>query len=222
MLTSCFITGTDTGVGKTRITLGLMQRLQSMQLSVTGMKPVASGSVVTAAGARNEDALKIQQLSSVTIPYEMVNPYAFVMPVAPCIAACREQKAIKLDFMLQAYRFLARQSDRVVVEGVGGWRIHLGDDLQMSDLVLALNLQVILVVGLRLGCVNHAVLTEEAILNDGARLVGWIANHITPGFAESAAAVDLLCRCLSAPMLAEVPYNLSAGSEETAAFLVNL
>ncbi|EGV52811.1 dethiobiotin synthase [Candidatus Endoriftia persephone] len=201
-----FVTGTDTGCGKTEITLGLMRQMKDSGYRTLGMKPVASGAVPTAAGLRNEDASRIRAESSTAVPYERVNPYAFEPPIAPHLAAQQAGVSIRLETILQAYQWLAAQGDCTVVEGVGGWRVPLAAGLSVSDLPQALQLPVILVVGLRLGCINHALLSAEAILATGVELVGWVANHVDPDMLIQQENLQSLKALMPAPCVGEVPF----------------
>jgi len=201
-----FITGTDTGVGKTAIAAGLVRGLVAHGLRVAVMKPVASGSDFTPEGLRNADALKLIEAANVTAPYETVNPYCFAPPVAPHIAA--KQAGILMDTSLVRDRFdsLAAAADCVVIEGVGGWLAPLNDTQTVADLVRALGIPVVMVVGLRLGCLNHALLTQESIESRGIRLAGWVGNGIDPAMACRAENLATLERRLGQPPLAVVPF----------------
>ena len=201
-----FITGTDTDCGKTEITLGLMQLLQSRGQSVIAMKPVASGAQMTADGLRNGDALRLQAQGSVAADYRLINPYAFSRPIAPHIAARQADREIRLETIRKCYRGLAGRVDWILVEGVGGWSVPLGRQLVVSDLALSLGLPVILVVGMKLGCLNHALLTVESILASGCELAGWVANSVDPGMLEQAWNIKSLQSRIQAPMLGQVPH----------------
>ncbi len=205
--TGCFITGTDTEIGKTRLTLGLMAALQAQGKQVLGMKPVASGCVLTENGLRNTDALQIMHQASQKFPYTTINPFPFLPPIAPHIAAEKINLTIDIDKIVDAYNTLQSTADYVVVEGIGGWRVPLGNGLSLVDLVQQLKLPVILVVGLRLGCINHALLTVESILADGERLIGWIANQVDPDYAEPDKTLATLKSYIAAPRLATIPYT---------------
>ena len=200
-----FITGTDTECGKTEITLGLMHLLQARGHVVLGMKPVASGAGYTPDGLRNADAVRIREQASFPLPYEMVNPYAFEPPIAPHLAAEKAGVDISLENIHACYRKLITQSDRVLVEGVGGWRVPLGAQSAVSDLAVRLNISVILVVGLRLGCINHALLSAESIQASGLELAGWVANVADPDMLESEGNLRSLQRRIAAPLLGLVP-----------------
>lgn len=201
-----FVTGTDTGCGKTEISLGLMQWWQARGLRVAGMKPVASGARESGAGLRNGDALRIQAQASGEPDYDLVNPCAFAAPIAPHLAAQEAGRPISLEPILTAYRQLTDAAERVVVEGVGGWRVPLGPGLELPDLARALRLPVVLVVGLRLGCLNHALLSAEAIQKCGLPLYGWVGNQIEPRMRELAGNLGTLQEALGAPCLGWVPY----------------
>ena len=208
-----FITGTDTGVGKTVVTLGLMQYLQAQGRSVVAMKPVASGCERTAAGLRNADAVQLQQQASVPLDYALVNPYAFEPAIAPHIAAAQAGVRINSDKILSAYRELAGQADCVLVEGVGGWQVPLTADETMADLARALALDVVLVVAIRLGCLNHALLTAESIAAGGSVLRGWVANQVTPVTAFAQENINTLESMLSPPLLGVLPAMPGIGAK---------
>lgn len=221
MSTGYFITGTDTECGKTEITLGLMQSLQNRGKSVVGMKPVASGAELTLDGLRNEDALRIQRQSSTPAPYELVNPYAFEPPIAPHLAATMAQQEIDFKFIQECQQRLAISTEMVVVEGVGGWRVPLGADGDISALAKFLNLPVILVVGMKLGCINHALLSAAAIQSDGLSLAGWVANIMDPKMLELEANLETLKQAISAPCLGVVP-NMQPVDTSVVADCLNL
>ena len=214
-----FVTGTDTECGKTEISLGLMLLLQQRGLSVLGMKPVASGADLTPEGLRNRDALRLQRQASFEIPYDLVNPWAFEAPIAPHLAAEQQGVTMDLEVVRTAWHALAVRADRVVVEGVGGWRVPLGSSLSVSDLPRMLGLPVILVVGLRLGCVNHALLSADSILASGARLAGWVANCVDPAMLALEQNLVSLRAMLPAPCLGLVPHLETPTPETVAAAL---
>jgi len=202
-----FITGTDTGVGKTLVAAGLLRIFAATGLRTVGMKPVASGASQTAVGLRNADALALQAASSASRPYDEVNPYVFSPAIAPHLAAAEAGVTIELSRILTTYLRLCAEADVVVVEGVGGWQVPLGDGLQLPDLARALGLPVILVVGLRLGCLNHAQLSARAIHEDGLILAGWVANKINPDFEHCAGNLATLKQVMKAPLLGEIPWR---------------
>ena len=200
-----FVTGTDTGIGKTEVSLGLMQALQDAGLRVAGMKPVASGCERTPGGLRNEDAVRLQRQSSVPLDYGLVNPYAFEPAIAPHLAAKAVGVGVELKTLQAAFAELAAVADFVVVEGVGGWRVPLNGREEVADLARALGLDVCLVVGMRLGCLNHALLTASAIEAGGCALAGWVANLLPPPMEEAEANIKTLKDRLSSPLMGVVP-----------------
>ncbi|HYQ71430.1 MAG TPA: dethiobiotin synthase [Gammaproteobacteria bacterium] len=207
-MTSCrgyFITGTDTGVGKTVVTLGLMAYLQALGQTVAGMKPVASGCERSAEGLVNEDALQLQRQSSVALPYALVNPYALEPPIAPHIAAARAGVTISIDTIRSTFDVIAARADCVLVEGVGGWQVPLNSGETLAHLAGALELDVILVVGLRLGCLSHALLTAESIVSSGCSPAGWVANRLPPVADATEENINTLKSRLSFPFLGVVP-----------------
>lgn len=201
-----YVTGTDTGVGKTVASCTLLHALRARGLRAVGMKPLASGCKSTAQGLRNDDALALQAASDPRPRYEELNPYALPQPLAPEIAALQAGVQIAIAPMLAAYQRLADQADVVVVEGVGGWAAPLSATLDQAELVHALALPVVLVVGMRLGCINHARLSAAAIAADGCRLVGWIASEFEPDMASRDENVRLLLQRLKVPCIGRLPY----------------
>lgn len=213
------VTGTDTGVGKTLASVALMRAWRARGLAVAGMKPVASGAEPTAAGPRNDDALQLAAESSRDWPYLTVNPYTFVPPIAPHLAAAEAGVEIGMEPIRQAFSTLQAGSDLVVVEGAGGVLVPLGPGLSFAELAAALGLEVIVVVGLRLGCLNHALLTIEALERRGLPLAGWIGNHIDPGFERAGQNVEWLHGNLAPPCLGIIPYLASRDVASAAAAL---
>jgi dethiobiotin synthetase len=201
-----FVTGTDTGVGKTVVAAALTRALVARGLRVAVMKPVASGSDPTSEGLRNSDALTLMAAANVTAPYEVVNPYCFLPPISPHIAAREARVEIDLTLLRSRLDFLAGAADCVIVEGAGGWLAPLSDTAAMADLAAALSLPVLLTVGLRLGCLNHALLTRESLATRGTALAGWIANAIDPHFDRAVENLAALTARLGAPPLACVPF----------------
>jgi len=214
-----FITGTDTGVGKTRVSSGLLKALARSGLKAVGMKPIASGATMTPEGLRNEDALALQAAASLKRDYALVNPYCFAPPIAPHIAALDAQVEISLDQIRAAYAALCRDADAAVVEGVGGWQVPLSPALELPDLAREFDLPVLLVVGLRLGCLNHAQLTARAIRADGLELAGWVANAVDPDFQRPEANLATLAAELQAPLLGQLPYAPKTRPHEVAGLL---
>jgi len=204
---SYFITGTDTGVGKTAVTLGLMQLMQARGCRVAAMKPVASGGTSTPAGLRHDDALALQRQASVELEYNQLNPYCFAPAIAPHLAAEQAGVPMEINKICNKYNEIREVADCVLVEGAGGWLVPLNAEETLADLARALDLEVILVVAIRLGCLNHALLSAKAISSSGCRLAGWVANHVLPETEAAAANVQALeCR-LTSPRLASIPYR---------------
>lgn len=193
-----FVTGTDTGVGKTRVAVALIHAFRAQGLRVAAMKPVSAGNTP---GELNEDVVALMQAANVGAELSHVNPYAFAEPIAPHIAAQQAGVTIELSVIAAAYSRLAAMSDIVVVEGAGGWRVPLNEHEDMADLAQRLGLPVVLVVGLRLGCLNHASLTAESISRRPLPWAGWVGNHIDPSMAQQAANLDALHRRLPKPCL---------------------
>jgi dethiobiotin synthetase len=200
-----FITGTDTGIGKTFVSTTLLAALNASGCRAVGMKPVASGCEQTPHGLRNDDAERLIAHSAGALDYDLVNPYALAAPIAPHLAAGDAGRQIRLDPIVAAFAALCTNADRVVVEGVGGWAVPLSPTLMQADLVRALKLPVILVVGLRLGCINHALLSARAIAADGCALIGWIGNGIDPAMARVDGNIATLRARLPAPCLGVLP-----------------
>jgi dethiobiotin synthetase len=214
-----FVTGTDTGVGKTLVTAALLRRLRESGLKVAGMKPVAAGTVAGPEGPANADALLLQAESSVRHPYAIVNPWLFEAAIAPHIAAAESGVVIDTDRIVKAGATLAATADVVLAEGAGGFLVPLDAHRSFAELPGLLGMDVLLVVGLRLGCLNHALLTVEAIAAHGCRLAGWIGNGIDPAFARRDANIATLTSMIPAPCLGIVPWLADPGIGEAAAAL---
>ena len=208
---SVYVTGTDTGAGKTVASTALLHALRAHGLRAVGMKPVASGSTREPGGWRNEDALALLDASDPRPAYEDLNPFALPEPLAPELAARDAGIEVSLPPLLAAHARLAAQADAVVVEGVGGWMAPLATGLMQADLVRALDLPVVLVVGLRLGCLNHAYATARAIDADGARLAGWIACEVDPAMARIDDNIALLAARLPAPCWGRLAHEPGTG-----------
>jgi len=207
---SLFITGTDTGVGKTVVAAALIRALVREGLRVAAMKPVAAGAELTAHGLRNADALLLAGAANVTVEYERVNPYCFAPPIAPHIAAHEAGSVIDTALLRECFEELADRSDCVVVEGAGGWLAPISATQTMADVAAALALPVVLVVALKLGCLNHALLSARALASYNARLAGWIGNCVEPAFDRAADNIADLTLRLQAPAAAIVPYATHA------------
>lgn len=214
-----FITGTDTGAGKTFATCALLLACAASGRRAAGMKPVASGCHWAPAGWRNDDALALQAHANVAADYALVNPYALPAATAPEIAAALAGVEIELAPILAAHAALAAQADVVLVEGVGGWLAPLSATLDQPTLARALGLPVILVVGLRLGCLNHARLSARAIHADGLPLAGWIATEVDPALEYAGEYFEALQRVLPAPLLGRLPHADARGPAAVASCL---
>ena len=220
MARGIFITGTDTGAGKTVVAAGLVRLLAGQGRRVIGLKPIASGAVETTAGLRNADALALSAESSVHVPYAVTNPYCFEPAIAPHLAAAEAGVPVPLLALKRWYEAASAVAEVAVVEGAGGWRVPLHPEGFLSDLPEQLALGVVLVVGLRLGCLNHARLTLEAIERSGrCRFAGWIGCQVDPDFARLDANLDTLARLLGQPALAIVPHLAAPEPGHTAACL---
>ncbi|HET7792234.1 MAG TPA: dethiobiotin synthase [Rhizobacter sp.] len=200
-----FVTGTDTEVGKTLVSCALLLHLSTQHARVVGMKPVAAGTVMTASGEDNEDAQSLRAAGSIQVPRELDNPYCLPLPMSPHLAARAAGVRIEVPLLVDRYRQLAAQADAVVVEGAGGFHVPLNDRQTGADLAQALQLPVLMVVGLRLGCLNHALLTAEAIRARGLALAGWVANRIDPQMQGQEDNIAYLQERLGAPLWADVP-----------------
>ncbi|MBL4623225.1 MAG: dethiobiotin synthase [Immundisolibacteraceae bacterium] len=199
-----FVTGTDTEVGKTWVSVGLIQALANSGRRVVGMKPVASGCQRTDLGLRNADALLLQQASSVGADYATVNPFSFEPAIAPEAAANMAGLAIEPGVIKDCFDQLAGFADLVVVEGVGGWRVPLNGEYDVASMAIDIGLPVVLVVGIRLGCISHARLSAESIQSSGLPLLGWVANCGSSTDADQA-SIEALIKAMKAPCLGVVP-----------------
>lgn len=202
-----FITSTDTNAGKTTVSICLMKHFKSLGNTVACMKPVSAGCVATPAGLRNDDALQLMRESSVDIAYERINPFAFEPPIAPHIAAQQSHTIIDLETIKDSYSQIANSADIVIVEGAGGWMVPINESQTMEDVAAGLSLPVILVVGMRLGCLNHALLTASRILDKNLSLVGWVANHVDENMLQQAENIETLKKRIQAPYLGSVAHN---------------
>jgi dethiobiotin synthetase len=214
-----FITGTDTGVGKTVMTCALLHEFTRRGRRAVGMKPVAAGAVRDAGVLRSDDVTMLRAASNVDAPLHLVNPYCFEPPIAPHVAAERAGVTIDIAHIARAYGELAAAADVVIVEGVGGFCVPLGRGSDTSELARELGLPVILVVGVRLGCLSHALLTARAIREAGLQFAGWIANRIDPAMAAADENVDALTERLAAPRLGDIRFAEKPEPLEVAALL---
>jgi len=210
---SFFITGTDTGAGKTWSTLVLMHYFKQQGLSVIGMKPVAAGCEWIDEQLKNEDALLLQQHSSIKLAYEEINPYAFEEPVSPHLAGVGNP--VQFDVLLQAYEKLKNKADVVIVEGAGGWLAPLNEKNDIADFAIALDIPVIAVVAIRLGCINHARLTIQSIQQSKVNCAGWLAVCIDPDMDKQTENIETLQKKLAVPLLGVIPYaeNMDFGRQ---------
>ena len=207
-----FITGTDTEVGKTFTTCALLLALKAKGERAVGMKPVAAG---TDASGKNDDVEQLIASSSVKVQARLINPYLFEPAIAPHIAAAEAGVRIDIEHIAQTFEHLRQQAGTVLVEGVGGFCVPLGDDCDAADLAVRLGLPVILVVGMRLGCINHALLTVEAITARGLPLAGWIANRIDPRMERWHENLGALRQRIAAPLLGVIPPNSTPDAAAT-------
>jgi len=204
---SVFVTGTDTGVGKTQVSCALIRQLIAEGYRVVGMKPVASGAYFVDGKLVNEDALHLMATANVDAPYEWINPYCFEAAIAPHIAALQAGIPISLEVISSAYQQLATVADVVVVEGVGGWAVPISAAQTMADVAAMLSLPVIMVVGMRLGCLNHALLTAQSILASTLPFAGWIANTLDPMMPALQENMDTLKEVLQIPLIGMLDYG---------------
>jgi len=205
-----FVTGTDTGVGKTTVTVRLMQQLVVQGLTVIGMKPVASGCEWLDGRWQNEDVRQLTAASNVKAPPELINPYCFEPAIAPHIAAAQAGVAIDLNIIQEAYTQLTTLADVVIVEGAGGLLVPLKSSQTMADLIQALDIPALMVVGMRLGCINHALLTAQVMKQRGIDFCGWVANSIDPQMSMPQENLQTLIESLQQPPLLEVPFQESS------------
>ena len=206
MSAAYFVVGTDTGIGKTHATCALLHALARSRARVCGMKPIAAGGVQTAHGLSNEDSIAHRAASTVKVPAALDNPILLPEPLSPHLAAARAGRAISFDTVLDAVAQLRARTDALVVEGAGGFLVPLSETQTGADLAVAMRLPLVLVVGMRLGCLNHALLTAEAIRTRGLTLAGWIANRVDPDFLCPNENLAYLRTHLGAPLWADLPF----------------
>lgn len=215
-----FVAGTDTDVGKTVVSAGLLAAVNQRGLSTIALKPVAAGCEKTEQGLRNSDALLLQQTASIKLSYEQVNPIALEPPIAPHIAAQLLGRRLDADRIAALCRGAMMQPvDFMVIEGAGGWRVPLNNRQTLADVTKLLRIPVILVVGMKLGCINHTLLTVESIVKDGLQLAGWIANRADPQMSCYDENLETLKGMLSAPLLAEIPHIEDCAPENIAEYI---
>jgi dethiobiotin synthetase len=215
MSLACFITGTDTDVGKTLVSAALLYKCKSLSCSTVAMKPVAAGCEKTAQGLRNSDALTLQKFASIPLIYEQVNPLALEAAIAPHIAAQEQKLSLSVEHLKKPLQeILNRRADFTLIEGAGGWLVPLNKDETLADLARAFKLPVIMVVAIRLGCINHALLSARAIQADGLELVAWVANLVqgeSDRYRENIASIQ---QRISAPLLATIPQLRQSHEDE--------
>lgn len=216
-----FITGTDTDVGKTVISSAILDYANNLELKTVGFKPISAGCELTSNGLRNEDALLLQQHASVKLDYHVVNPIAYQEPIAPHIAAQKRGESIELALVDSALAKIPSDVDFVVIEGAGGWHLPVDNSNYFSTWVAENQLDVILVVGVKLGCLNHAILSAQAIQHSGANLIGWIANSLTADIANYDEMIETLMVALPAPLMGKMPYfsSIEDKNENSARYL---
>lgn len=219
MINTFFIAGTDTDVGKTVASKAILQALAKKEFSTIGYKPVAAGSDKTEFGFRNSDALHLIRTATCDRPYKDINPYALELATSPHIAAKHQEVEIDFDLLSEKLHQHQAKADVVLVEGAGGWRVPVSEHDFLSSWVKKENLPVVLVVGIKLGCLSHARLTAEAIRNDGLNIVGWVANRINPGTEHYSELIKMLDTMIDAPKLGEIPYVPSAKRSDLGRFI---
>jgi dethiobiotin synthetase len=221
---SYFVAGTDTEIGKTLASCALLRAFAAAGMSTAAMKPIAAGAEQDAGGTwRNEDAQALAAAATVAVPRELSTPFLLHEPAAPHLVAARQRIVLDIDHVVRCHRDIAARADITIVEGVGGFLVPLGEDSDMGDLARALDLPVILVVGMRLGCLNHALLTAEAIAARGLRMAGWIANTVDPAMRLPDENIATLrhryARLYDAPLIGAIPRLRTASAQEAAAWL---
>ncbi|QIZ85025.1 dethiobiotin synthase [Bermanella marisrubri] len=216
-----FIAGTDTDAGKTFIASGLLAKAKQAQLSTLGLKPVAAGCSETDQGLRNDDAMKLMTQSTVQLSYEQVNPIALQPAIAPHIAAQRIRKPLSAERIVGLLRgvLMTNKAEFTLIEGAGGYRVPLNPRETLADCIKELRTPVVLVVGMKLGCLNHALLTVEAIKRDGLHIAGWVANQIDPAMSAYDENIETLRAMIPAPCLGVVPHIDNNTAEAAAEYL---
>lgn len=218
-----FVAGTDTDCGKTFVTRVLLRAAAAQGLSTIGMKPVAAGAEPTADGLRNSDALQLQQAASIALPYEQVNPMCLEAAVSPHLAAVQAGRRLQVQRIAGFCQgVLMKRADFTLIEGAGGWRVPISQHEFMSDLARTLNLPVILVVGMKLGCLNHTLLTAEAIVRDGLTIAGWVATQRDPAMALVQENLQTLQEAMPFPCIGSIPFLTDTDDLDQAAAHVNL
>ena len=219
-----FITGTDTNVGKTLVTCSLLYILFQQKSRSIGVKPLATGAIHTQEGLKNDDALALQQWSYLKLPYAFINPVVFESPIAPHLAALQANQTLSVEDIFSCCPLLTQDYGQQVtlVEGVGGWKVPLNEKETMADFANRLNFPVILVVGLRLGCLSHAILTYESIVASGLKVAGWVANHTDNLFSNGEEVSETLCQRIKAPFIGRIPYQTTPHAVAVSRYLTKL
>ncbi len=216
---SCFVTGTDTEIGKTLVSSAILHKLVAGGVRACGMKPIAAGAEMRDGELHNDDADQLIEAGNVNLPRNLTTPYMLRAAAAPHIAAALEGVTIQPVPIIAAYAEIAAASDAVVVEGVGGFRVPLSNDFDSADLAAQLNLPVVLVVGVRLGCISHSLLTIEAIVARNLVLAGWVANEVDPDMLYPDENIEALAQRIPAPMLGRVPFMENPSAAKAAEFI---
>ncbi len=212
---SFFITGTDTEIGKTFSACCLLEAAKKQGLSTAAVKPVAAGGIHTTSGFKNEDAIQLQQLSTLQLDYQELNPVCLKQAIAPHIAAAQEKLTIKAEELAESCRkVINKKADLTLIEGAGGWMVPLNDQEYISDMVRLLDIPVILVVGMKLGCLNHALLTVKALQENGFTLHGWIANLLEPEMPAFEENIQTLKARIDAPLITTIPWSFDSQSSD--------
>ncbi|MEH0666257.1 dethiobiotin synthase [Vibrio scophthalmi] len=219
MIDAFFIAGTDTDVGKTVASKAILNALAEKGMKTIGYKPVAAGSEQTEFGLRNSDALYLQSAATLDVAYEDVNPYALELPASPHIAAQRENVTIDYAVLSDKLAQHKQNAQMVLVEGAGGWRVPVSESDCLSTWVVQEKLPVVLVVGIKLGCLSHAMLTLDAIKADGLDVIGWVANRVNPGTEHYRDIIEMLENKIDAPKIGEIPYVPSVKRKDLAKYI---
>ncbi len=222
MANGIFVTGTDTGIGKTIVSCAVIHELVQQGYKVAAMKPIASGAQYIKEQLQNDDALSLMQYVNTEHDYNHVNPYCFEPAIAPHIAANRVGVDIRIPVIRESYQVLNDQADCVVVEGVGGWLVPINEQQSVADIAIELELSVIMVVGLRLGCINHALLTMDSIMAKNIKIMGWIANQVDPNLTATDQIIKTLQNKLNSPYLGFLPYFSNGHFDPNQTFNLNL
>jgi len=215
-----FITGTDTHIGKTEITCGLIQFFKKKGYITLGMKPVAAGTEVIDGKKINSDVHKFLSINTIKKPIETINPYIFDQAIAPHIASSISNQKVLFSKIHENYLLLKNECEYLFIEGAGGYKVPLGNDKSIDDLISYLSIPIILVVGIRLGCINHTMLTVDSIKNNHHNLYGWVANCIDPNMIEVDENIKYLVEQIDAPFMGKVPFQKEVNPNKTSSYLL--